>query len=478
MSYPSSYRGGAARSRSPLYQQPGSGNRRPRVVRPRPPMRLRPPLKPPVALLRPPAVPAIPVGVNRVPGFAGIAGRAVARAFWPVSLALFVADVLPHLRPFRTPVPMPAPGNFRRVKGPHVYSFPYTGSPLVQWNGSSYTTGDGRITQQSVPSPLPIGTAVPSNVHQLSYWWPSLAPVGNIAYNRFAQQSAWRRIGSSLDTLPAADPWPVWARPAPQQWPGLEPWAPSAFPEAFPPGLAAPLAPTPPAIAREIAKANPESPTAPVRYSPPNVGWPVIAPTTPTIPNVTPEPEAPSVVDPVVLTPPRPGGGTNRPGPRPEGHKRRPPRKRKEKVRKLKDKWGRLVDAAGNIKGGFSEFMDLMDALYKAIPPRLRTQSFHDGQRVRPSWKKRWNDIHQNWDSIDWNKAAKNWIANEIDDQIVGRLGKGVGNLSNQTGTYIPGVSRADSGWLPDSYSRGTDDTGEAWSFGDWATGKAWSLFK
>lgn len=474
MSYPvPQYRGGAASPRTPTARP---GTRRPRGV----PVRRLPRVRPPLPL-RPPAIPLPVAAVARMPGFAGVALRVVGRLFWPVSAALLIADVLPYLLPRVRPIPRIQPGDWRRVKGPHAYP----GTVFVgglRLSPSIYTGGDGRIDMQSLsqhydPSLTVPGPPTPGYWTSYGLWWSSIAPVGTVGNDRFAQHTAWQRVG--FTTLPAAPAWPVWASPAPMPdvWPGLEPWAPAAFPDAFPPGLANPVHPMPPAIAREVAKARPGDPTAPVRHSPPSsFPRPTITPAFP--PAVQPEVEAPSVVEPIVFTPPRSGGG-KRPGPAPEGHKRRPRRsRRREREAKLKGKLAVVVGIAGNVRGGFSEFNDLMDSLYKAIPARLRTQSFHDGQRVRPSWKKRWNDVYQNWESIDWNQAAKNWLANEIDDQIIGRSDAGVPRLAKVTGTSTDGPSRLDSGWLPDDYQRGSRPGEKDWSPGEWVTNQLWGLLK
>lgn len=100
------------------------------------------------------------------------------------------------------------------------------------------------------------------------------------------------------------------------------------------------------------------------------------------------------------------------------GHNRKPPPwKTKEKKGRLRN----LADLLGNVLGGWSEFGDLMDAAWQALPSKYRTPSYYRGHRIKPSWNKRWDDVYQHWDHVDLHKFFYNVLKGQLQDEIIGR---------------------------------------------------------
>lgn len=67
--------------------------------------------------------------------------------------------------------------------------------------------------------------------------------------------------------------------------------------------------------------------------------------------------------------------------------------------------------------GAVTEGMDVIDAIYWAIPKKYRPKGFTN------PWDKA-RAIYDNADNIDWEKALENILKNEIEDQIIGRSSK------------------------------------------------------
>lgn len=93
-----------------------------------------------------------------------------------------------------------------------------------------------------------------------------------------------------------------------------------------------------------------------------------------------------------------------------EPHKQVPPR---PNVRERKFRLN--LGLAGKLYGSFTEFQDFTDSIADAV----------EGKRCKSRNPfKAWECIAANWDRIDWEKAVYNLIANQIEDYLIGQVGK------------------------------------------------------
>lgn len=93
------------------------------------------------------------------------------------------------------------------------------------------------------------------------------------------------------------------------------------------------------------------------------------------------------------------------------------------------------------IINGATEFHDVINALYKAIPKGKKPPAFSGIARTRAVWN--------HLDDIDWNEAMKNLVANQIEDFIYGKhgqLGKSALRKAHKEGLLPPGARGFQSG--------------------------------
>lgn len=91
-----------------------------------------------------------------------------------------------------------------------------------------------------------------------------------------------------------------------------------------------------------------------------------------------------------------------------------------------------VIHNQGQVARVFSvatEVIDAIEALYEALPPELRKRP-----KRFVGWKGQAEAVYHHWDRINWNTAWENLVANEIEDRIVGKLGKGGKVLAQKTG--------------------------------------------
>ena len=69
-----------------------------------------------------------------------------------------------------------------------------------------------------------------------------------------------------------------------------------------------------------------------------------------------------------------------------------------------------------------TEWKDLVDAIYGALPSQLRGQLYWQGLASTP--EERALSIYLYWEQINWTIALQNIVENEIEDAIVGGIGK------------------------------------------------------
>ena len=160
---------------------------------------------------------------------------------------------------------------------------------------------------------------------------------------------------------------------------------------------------------------------APTPFSEGNESGPVKSPTkSPKTDTISPGKTIRYVWEPGPVSGQTPGQG--RPQPRPKPERREPP-KHGEKEKK----WiaSRSIKPLLDIVGQFSEYMDIVDAAYKAIPKQYRGGAWFDREEKR--WKNK-DDFAQRlgivWahaDKIDVDKFIRNLINNHIQDYVIGR---------------------------------------------------------
>lgn len=145
-------------------------------------------------------------------------------------------------------------------------------------------------------------------------------------------------------------------------------------------------------------------------------------------------------------------GGQWRKAP-PHVYRRYPGRMKKLKVS------GVAWRAFSMIMGAFTETNDFVNAIWKSMPRSQRHAGLTStGNRRTDSMLK---DIVNGWDTIDWDQAIANVVANEVEDAIIGRTartlnaasvssGPGFGTMTHDAwGTPLSeGVVKPITGWI------------------------------
>lgn len=131
---------------------------------------------------------------------------------------------------------------------------------------------------------------------------------------------------------------------------------------------------------------------------------------------------------------------SSRPGPR--HHAKRPPRvNEKEGKTKAREALDKIADALGKV----TEAMDLVGAAWDALPDSAKSRSFFKGKEIEPSFKKKLNDVWNNWDKVRYPDFLKNVIQNQLEDYVGGKFGDYVDQVFNKgpgPKNGRPGVSR------------------------------------
>lgn len=141
-------------------------------------------------------------------------------------------------------------------------------------------------------------------------------------------------------------------------------------------------------------------------YVPPLTDF-VAEPFNPTRPGIYPVPQIPPRGDPPVVWPTTPEPG--------------------EKEKKIKMHTALRVSL--RFVNFVTEAVDLMDALYWALPDKLTSGRHNATQRAQVLW--------DNIDEVDWNQALENIALNEFQDRILGAAGNRVGKLSRALGRPV-----------------------------------------
>lgn len=121
-------------------------------------------------------------------------------------------------------------------------------------------------------------------------------------------------------------------------------------------------------------------------------------------------------------------------------HGQRPPGKgEKEKKGGSNPALRAVLSAPGGplaIGGALSEMADLVDALYKSVPARVRRWRGRDGKwreaAITPTGKIQF--IYENISQVDLQKFQMNWLKNEIGDAVIGLASKSKGGRAGLGG--------------------------------------------
>lgn len=135
----------------------------------------------------------------------------------------------------------------------------------------------------------------------------------------------------------------------------------------------------------------------------------------------------------------RPGAGRNQkpvtvtPGrwtpPRPPGNRK------DEKKFALTINANNVGRVVGRVFGSATEVIDFIDAMYWSIPYEAKRAAGIRRKSKYIGWDERAKIIWKLRDHINWSKAFDNLMENELQDRLIGTLGKGSGRLARKTGS-------------------------------------------
>lgn len=226
---------------------------------------------------------------------------------------------------------------------------------------------------------------------------------------------------------PVSRPLFPWENPFPDFMlpPFVVPWAPITLPIGVPTPRPVPTPyPFLPRLPQHDPWSDPhESPTR--RYSPtparPRTKPNPFVPYAPSVPDVAPVPGV------GIAVPTAPGAAASAAAPSasatPRGFRpRRPPRNPREKERKYRGgaaTVNSIMKAVAGVAYGATEVADAIDAIWDALPARVRAQYSRYGE---PSNKWKAIAIYRNLNSLNVSEAMQNLVVNQIVDAVVGRV--------------------------------------------------------
>lgn len=115
------------------------------------------------------------------------------------------------------------------------------------------------------------------------------------------------------------------------------------------------------------------------------------------------------------------------------------PRQKEKKV------YAKLKGGAARLVSGITETADAVDAIYEALPEKLRKklekryrqQAIREGRWVTipPHQKAEW--IYRYWKKVDIVQAMKNLAINELEDRVIGKLAQGARKTSRRMGGIV-----------------------------------------
>lgn len=148
-------------------------------------------------------------------------------------------------------------------------------------------------------------------------------------------------------------------------------------------------------------------------------------------PQPGPNPQ-PGPVAPPVQVFPTPAPGRPNPAPKPSHAPRPPTRGEKESKMTVMGQGAPIVLWAINAA---SETGDAIDAIWWALPAKYRTPPTWNGERwVKAGAAQQARDLYQNYQHVNWEKAMKNLVANQVSDFVAGKMGRATGEASRRLG--------------------------------------------
>lgn len=257
-------------------------------------------------------------------------------------------------------------------------------------------------------------------------------PLGSLLWHRasFAYQTA-------SSAMPEIVQWPgditytsIWTTVPLNPWPRpIFEWAPSVYPHELPIGSPAPVAPP-----LNYPRPDPWSPESPDRGPHPGENpRPVPNPVPNPVPRPDPVPNPDPVTTPRVVVNPFPDAHLDTwlpavsPSPRTNNNPRpRPPAKREKET---KARMGAVAAAIWHGVGPITETVDFVDVLYEALPKNIKRDAYRDRGR-QPNPFERAELIYRNINQIDIGKALSGYVQEQIEDYVIGKFGKKLGEAS------------------------------------------------
>lgn len=346
----------------------------------------------------------------------GAFGRHATRAVPYLALAEFASDILPFGSGWSYGANPKAPtpkGLWTKTAGDYAYGPPYH---IVKYGTvkAHVNTWHNSITGQAQPGGAyaPFGVPYDWAQNKVGIWISNR----NASVTRFAHHSSWVRTGSAL----AADN-VTWRSPAVSPLSDAPWWDPMSTP----PGKRANPRATPYPLIPYLGHNPYRSPIEQTQRGP--------------SPRAVPPPAAHYdlpifngigfTISPGYKPPVSPIGG------------RRPPRKPGPKERHSKWRGAGGGNFAGLMRviGGVTEGLDLMNALWKALPKDAKTGYYllhyrdkETGEiktyykyRHKASVTDKMKDLIKGWHKVDASKAISNVVDETIEDYIYGGIGKG-----------------------------------------------------
>lgn len=139
-----------------------------------------------------------------------------------------------------------------------------------------------------------------------------------------------------------------------------------------------------------------------------------------------PEPSPLPVTPPTVVITPGQGVSPS-PGTRPVSPPLPSPPGGGVKEKKVRIRYGGVVQAVRAVAGEFTEFLDVMNAFWWALPPEYRTGYGRtpDGKvfrKFKASVTQRWADVYRNFAHVDPMQLVKNIVRMELTDRAIGKF--------------------------------------------------------
>ena len=107
--------------------------------------------------------------------------------------------------------------------------------------------------------------------------------------------------------------------------------------------------------------------------------------------------------------------------------------KTKEKEKERKTKAGHLAGKAWALIGTITEALDMLDILYKALPPKLKRSLFEARGYRAPTQLEKAQELYDHWEEVDVDRAWGGFVENLVEDFAYGLIGEATGRASART---------------------------------------------